>query len=258
MYTIANLLLPIFDNCGVHDVMRGTCSDCGQEIKEGEKFCSLCKKPYVSVIDDDSEPIKVRSIPTKLQISKGVLAIIISAVIAISAGAVGTWLYLQNPDTPESIALDGINVLLNADIREFAARHAFIEADIGLAIRTGRAYSWDDAVLPLVWEMYNELECVLDVLEKGDIGITVADSVELTETDKDVALNGIYNNTVGDSDDNPARADMIGSIINNVSRLYRVEIEVSEVDAETSPDTKITIHVGMIDDKWLIMSETMQ
>ena len=237
--------------------MRGACSDCGQEIKENEKFCSLCKKPYDPGIEDDSEPIKERVIPTKLQIQKGVLAIIICAGIAIGAGVTGILLYLQNPDTPESIALDGINVLLNADIKEFTARHAFIEADIGLAIRTGRASTWDDAVLPLIWEIYNELEDILDVLEKGDIEINVADSAELTETDKDVALNKIYNTMVGDSDHDTVRAEMISSIMNDVSRLYRVDIEVTDTDTATSQDEKITVHVGMIDEKWLILSETM-
>jgi len=246
-----------FINDGVSDVMRGACSNCGQEIKENEKVCSLCKQPYVPVIDDISEPIKERPIPTKLKINKGVLAIIISAVIAIAAAATGTWLYMQTVDTPESIALDGMTVLFNADIREFAARHAFIDADISQAIRTGNASSWDDAASPLVYAIYNELEYVLDALEKGDIEFNISDSAELTETDKDIVLNRIYSTAIGDSADEPARTEMVGSIINKVLRLYRVEVAVSELDTEASPDKQITVYVGMIDDKWRILSETM-
>jgi hypothetical protein len=112
--------------------------------------------------------------------------------------------------------------------------------------------------LPFVWKIYNELEDVIDVLEESDIEINVTDSVELTDTDKDIALSGIYNTIIGDSADNQARVEMIDAIIGNVLRLYRVDIEVSEADTDDPQDKTITVHVGMIDDKWLILSETMQ
>jgi len=237
--------------------MKKLCSNCFQEIKDGEKNCSLCKTPYVQTVDvDPYEPVKVREKPTKLQLHKGVLAIIISAVLAVCAGAIGTVFYLTNSETPENVALDGLYVLLNADIRSYASRHAFIESEIGLAIRTERAASWDDAVLPLVWERYNKFEKILDLLRKNDIEVIVSGSEELTDEEKDIALDNIYATIIGDSDD-LIKAEMIESINNNVDRLYLVNIDVFEADDKTSSNTQIDIYIGMINGKWSILNETL-
>jgi len=240
--------------------MKRICSHCFQEIKEGDKNCGLCKNPYIPPTDndDDSEPIKKRDLPSKIHLPKGVLAIIISAVIAIGAGAVGTWLYLRPNETPESVALDGLYVLLNADVREFAARHAFMEAEIGLAIQAGRAASWDDAVLPFVWEKYNSLEKILDVLEKSAVKLSVLDSEELKEADRETALDSIFQLIIGDPDENLTRAEAIISIKSNIENVYRVNLDVIEVDDDNPVDMSIIVHVGLIDGKWMILSEALQ
>jgi hypothetical protein len=234
------------------------CSHCFQNIKEGEKTCSLCKAPYVPpVAEEDSKPIIERPPPGKLHLPKGVLAIIISAVVAIGIGAFGILRYINEPETAQRAALDGINILLNADIRGFAARHAFMEDEIRLAIRSRRAASWDDAILPLIWEKYNELEKVLDILEKGDIVISVSGSEELKDIDRNAALDSIYYTITADSYEDPARTEMVESIINNIERVYRVDIEVSAVNAEASQDALIIVHVGMLGGSWAILSETL-
>jgi len=243
---------------GVSAVVKRLCNHCWQEIKEGEKICSLCRNPYDPIFEsDDYEPVKKRVIPTKLQLrlSKGIVAIIASAVVAIGIAAAGIWMYLQNPETPERVALNGLYVLFNADIREFAARHAFVEADIGLAIRTTRANSWDDAVEPMVWEKYNELEDILSILEKNDIKLSIQSSEEITGTDKDITLKSILANTISDPERNPERAEMLNTINNNVSRLYRVDVEAAAVGSDTLDDIQIIVYAGMIDGKWSILSE---
>jgi len=237
--------------------MKKLCSNCFQEIKEGDKNCSLCNTPYVPTIDeDDSQPIKERKLPSaKLQIPKGVLAIIISVVIAIVASTFGTFMYLRNIETPERAALEGVYILLNADTRGFAARHAFMEADIGLAIRSGRAVAWDIAAEPFIWEIYNELERVINALEKDDIRISVANYEEIT--DKDTELNIIYHSIVGDPDINPERAKIVDTILSNVDSLFVIDIEIADVSDKTLNNMMIVVHIGLIDGKWLILSEKL-
>jgi len=239
--------------------MKKLCNHCFQEIKEGEKVCSLCKNPYVqNVEEDDSEPIIRRNKPTTFQISKGVIAIIISAFIALCAGAVGTWMYLQNPETPESVALDGINVLFNADIEEFKARHAFIAAEVGHLRKHDRAPNDEDGVEQVIWYKYNELETVIEMLRRGDLRITVVDSNEITESDKESALDRIYKAIIENPDEDPERTEVLESIRENIDSIYRVEIEVSEIDGQSSRDAFITVHVGEIDGKYTILLETLQ
>ncbi|MCL2820279.1 MAG: hypothetical protein FWD38_05550 [Oscillospiraceae bacterium] len=239
--------------------MKRVCSHCFQEIKEGEKNCSLCKNPYIPVSEEENyKPVKERTIRTKLHIPKGVLAIVASAVIAVAAATAGTLLYLRTPETPESAALNGINMLLHADIREFAARHAFMEADISLAIRTGRAAMWDDAVLPLVWNKYSNLNSVLNELGKNDIKINAVNSEELSEAEKDAELKKIFNSIITDSDNSQARVDMIESIIDSITDVYRVDLEATIVNEKDAPDALIIVLVGLIDGKYSILSETMQ
>jgi hypothetical protein len=231
--------------------MSEVCKHCGQANNAGETVCGLCKKPlFIDEVDNILPPPP----PPASRLPTGILAIIVCAVISVSIGAVGVVSYLRNLDTPESVALDGLTVLLHAGVEEFAANHAFAETGIYLAQRSAIVSSREDAFTRLIPAEYSKLENVIETLRESDIELSVTDCTELTETRKNAELTGIINAIVGDSNANTEGAETINNIADSVTSVYRVIIGVSATDTEALPNVSVTVHVGMIDGKWLILS----
>lgn len=109
------------------------CSNCGSEIKEGDKFCTNCGAQIKSSVEVNSETIQYKETNDEAVVKpkkkKGrVIRIILLIVLILVAAAAGFIYWVANRDFPKDINKENTNDVETAGI-VFPVSEAFVYSD---------------------------------------------------------------------------------------------------------------------------------